>query len=470
MSLNRARLPAALLSLLALAACPGLAHADFLYGRLVPGPGIEPNGQSTDVDVSADGRTVVFTSDAKQWLGDDYNGNRAVAIDLDTGLIEAISLDGGGLFRGESPAVSGDGRYVAFLTYSRSAYGPNWQALRKDRQTGALEVASANAAGQAASTGIEDNTVSISADGRYVAFQTVANMSAAVSLAYLPATPTGSSGEIYVKDMQTGQVEMASVKADGTASGGTCALLPHALSGTGRFLAMLCDPAMVAGAGTGQAYVRDLEANTIELISRSPTMPNGPNSFAYYPAISPSGRYVAVKVPCYAGLGTANGVDCSGNSGVYLRDRQTNTITPIPRPSAIPATDYDSCSTSAVSDIGSVVMACLYNWTGSGRYPQVFVFVPGAGAPQMISTDSAGAPGNGASGYTLAVNASGLSMAFASEASNLVPNDTNDASDIFVLVEESVISDVIFANGFDPAEQGRVTAPAILEVMSARGH
>lgn len=462
MSLNLARLPAALLSLLALAVCTAPAHADFLYGRLMPPGGVQPDARSVDVDVSADGRTVVFVSDAQQWNGD-VMSSRAVAVDLDTGVVDAVSLDGGGSFRGEAPAVSGDGRYVAFLTYSRPAYGPNWQALRKDRQTGAVEVASSNAAGQPASTGVEDNTVSISADGRYVAFQTNANMTAAAGVPDALLAPTGSSGEIHVKDMQTGQVEMASVKADGTASGGTCHLLPHALSGTGRFLVMLCDPAMLAGAGTGQAYVRDLEANTIELISRSPAMPNGPNSFAYYPAISPSGRYVAVKVPCYAGLGTANGVDCSGNSGVYLRDRQTNTIVALPRPGAIPATSYDSCSTSAVSDIGSVVMACNYSWTGSGNYPQVFVYVPGAGAPEMISTDSIGAPGNKASGYTLAVNASGLSMAFASEASNLVPNDTNNASDIFVLVEESVISDVIFANGFEQANRPAIKAASILQ-------
>jgi hypothetical protein len=40
-------------------------------------------------------------------------------------------------------------------------------------------------------------------------------------------------------------------------------------------------------------------------------------------------------------------------------------------------------------------------------------------------------------------------MAWESSASNIDPDDTNNASDIFVLVEESVISDVIFADGFE---------------------
>ena len=121
---------------MAMVACP--ARADFIYARLVPGPGVEANGASTSVDVSVDGRTVVFASDANNWVGDTYNGTRAVAVDLDTGVVEAVSALGGSVFRGVSPVVSGDGRYVAFLTIN-PAYGPNWQVLRKDRQTGALE-------------------------------------------------------------------------------------------------------------------------------------------------------------------------------------------------------------------------------------------------------------------------------------------------------------------------------------------
>jgi Tol biopolymer transport system component len=425
---------------------PGRAHADFIYARLVPGPGTEPNGASTTVDVSSGGRTVVFASNANNWVGDTYNGTRAVVVDLDTGVVEVVSESGGSVFRGDSPVVSGDGRYVAFMTYS-SAFGPNWQVLRKDRQTGALELASATAAGEPASGGTEDNTLSISADGRYVAFQAVADMTA--GHAGGGAAPSGSSGEIYVKDMTTGQVEMASVP-----SGGNCSLERHALSGTGRYLAMLCSNAMVPGASGGQAYVRDLQANTTELVSRSASAPNGSNAFAYRPAISPSGRFVSFQNRGYGGLGYANGVDSAGNSGLYLRDRQTGATSAIARPALLPSSAYDSCALSAVSDVGSVVFHCNYAWVGPSAYAQVFLFVPGAGAPELISGTVGGQPGNAPAGYSLGVNASGLSMAWESSASNVDPDDGNGVSDIFVLVEESVLSDTIFANGFD-------TAPAL---------
>lgn len=424
------------------------ARADFIYARLVPGVGVEANGASTTVDVSADGRTVVFASDANNWVGDTYNGTRAVAVDLDTGVIDAVSALGGSVFRGESPVVSGDGRYVAFLTINAS-YGPNWQVLRKDRQTGALELASANASGQPASTGTNDNTVSISADGRYVAFQSSASMTGESARPDGSAVPAGSSGEIYVKDMTTGQVEMASVMSNGSASGSNCSLQPHALSASGRYLSMLCSDAMVAGATNGQAYVRDLQANTTELISRSAIAANGSSAFAYRPSISPGGRFVSFQNRSYGGLGYADGASETSNSGVYLRDRQTGITTAIPRPAVLPSGSYDSCAVSAVSDVGSVVFHCNYAWVGPGAYPQVFLFVPGAGSPEMISGTPGGQAGNNAAGYSLAVNASGLSMAWESSASNIDPDDGNGVSDIFVLVEESVLSDVIFAYGFE---------------------
>lgn len=462
-SVCRTLVPALILA--ALAGLGGPAHADFIYARLTPEGG-EADASSKAVDVSANGRTVVFSSDSKLWVGDTYNGTRALAVDLDTGLVEVMSVDGSGVFRGEAPAVSGDGRYAIFLTYSNPSYGSNWQVLRKDRQTGVVVTASTNASGQPASGGVEDNTASISADGRYVAFQSTSpNLPfAQTDQAGGGMAPAGSSGEIYVKDMVSGEVKVASRKSDGSLSGGTCALLRHGLSGNGRHVAMLCTPAMVAGATTGQAYVRDLQANTTELISRSAAVPNGTSTFAGRPAISPSGRFVSFQMRGYGGLGYVNGVDSSDNSGVYVRDRQTGTTAPIPRPTLLPASEYDSCSVTAISDIGSVVLACLNSWAGAGRYTQVFLFVPGAGAPELISPAAGTAQGsNGSAGTTLAVNASGLSMAWESDASNADPSDHNGSTDIFVLVEESVLSDTIFANGFDAAPTLR--AASVLRVL-----
>jgi len=448
----------------------GPAQADFLYGRLVP-QGTEPDGDSSEAGVSIDGRTVVFSSGASNWVTSSYNGDKAIAVDLDTGIVEIVSATPTGtVFRGESPVVSSDGRYVAFLSYGSTALGPSWQVGRKDRQTGALETASSDASNQPASQGTNDEYVAISADGRYIVFDT-----ASPNL-----IPAGAGMQIFVKDMQTGAVEMASVRADGSPSGsgaqqknaarnasaksgdstnggGTCSFTSHALSADGRYVAMTCGTAMVPGASGGQAYVRDLQTNTTELISRSASAASGSSAFAYRVAISPNGRFVTFQNRSYGGLGYADGANAASNSGVYLRDRQAQATVAIPRPAVISADDYDSCSVSAISSIGTVLLQCRVN-VGGTRIAQAFLYVPGQGA-EMLSIGAGNQPGNAASGDSLAVNASGLSMAWESVASNIDPNDHNGKRDIFVLVDESVITDKIFADGFEVAP-ARQQAPA----------
>jgi hypothetical protein len=429
----------ALIAGLLVAAFP--AHAELIYARLVPGASVEANGASTDVDVSSGGRTVVFSSTAQNWVaGDTFNGDRAVAIDMHTGVVEIVSSTTEGvILRGETPAASADGRYVAFLTFG-GTLGPSWQVGRKDRETGVLALVSANTAGEAANAGTDDDTVSISADGRYVAFE-----SSSSNLGFV----IGGWTEIFVKDMQTGQVELASVKSDGSPSAGACVLDPHALSDNGRYLTMICGSPLVPGLNNGQVYVRDLQADTIELASRVGAAGPGSTTFAYRSSISPNGRFVTFQNRGFGGLGYANGVDSTGNSGVYLRDRQTQATIAIPRPAVMPADDYDSCATSAVSSVGTVLLECLVDIGLPSSVSQVFLYIPGEASPEILTLGAGSQPGNQPSGYSLAVNGSGLSMAFESSATNIDPDDANGASDIFVLVDSSVLEDRIFADGFE---------------------
>lgn len=427
-------------------ALSGHAHAEFIYARLVPGPGQQANGATGAVDVSSSGVTVVFSSDARNWVAGDagnnaFNGNRAVAIDLASGVVEIVSRRApqggqpGEIIRGEQPVASADGRYVAFLSYG--TLGTNWQVGRKDRVTGELRVASSDGAGSAAAAGTDDDTVSISADGRYVAFE-----SASTNL----GAPSGAQ-QIFVKDMQTGVVTMASRTSAGNPSDGNCVLEPHALSDSGRFLAMICGANMVGGSvASGQVYVRDLQSGTTELVSRVGASGASSTTLAYRPAISADGRFVSFQNRGFGGLGFAGG-GVEGNSGVYLRDRQTQTTIAIPRPAEIPANNYDSCSVSAVSNAATVLLSCNMA-VGNVSIPQVFLYIPGEASPDRL-TGSASVPGNGASGASLDVNASGLSMVFESAATDIDPNDTNGFSDIFVLIEESLLDDLIFRNGFD---------------------
>ena len=426
-----------LVACLGFAALSGPAQAQWLYGRLVPGAGLQPNGASDSVDVSANGKTVVFSTSATNWVPEAaVNTDKAMAVDLDTGLIEVVSrTTGGAVIRGESPVASRDGRYVAFLHYGGSldvgVPHTNWQVARKDRLTGQLRLVSANVSGEASNAHVNDDWVAMSGDGRYVAFEATSS-NLGVTL------PAGGYYHVFVKDMDTGQIRLASTTTSGAPAERGCAIRANAMSDSGRYVVMICEQPLIPGERTGQAYVRDMVTNAIELVSRA-TGAGGvsSNAFASRAAISANGRFVSFSVRCYGGIGG----DCVNNSGVYVRDRHTNITIPIPRPAAL---EYDTCSVSDVSDIGTVLMACV----NSGR-SQVFLHVPGAaGTPFLVSETATGQMGNGASGATLAMNANGLSMVFDSVATDLVPGDTNSASDVFVLVDTGVVSG-IFEDGFE---------------------
>lgn len=422
---------------LGLTALSGPAQAQWLYGRLVPGAGVQSDGASDAVDVSADGRTVVFSSSATNWVGPPVVlVDKAVAVDLDTGLVEVVSRTAAGVMvRGESPVTSRDGRYVAFLHHGGSldvgVPHANWQVARKDRITGQVHLVSANLSGEAANAHVNDDWVAISGDGRYVAFE-------ATSTNLGVTMPPGGYNQVFVKDVDTGQIRLASATAAGVPAEYGCSIRANAMSDNGRYVAMICDKPLIPGERSGQAYVRDMVTNTVEMVSRaSGASGTSSTAFAARAAISADARFVSFQTRCYGGIGG----DCVNNSGVFLRDRQTHTTIPIPRPAVV---DVDACGVSDVSNIGTVLMACQL----SGR-TQVFMHLPGAaGTPFLVSDTAVGNPGNGASGTSLAMNANGLSMVFESFASDLAPGDTNNASDVFLLLDESVVSE-IFSDEFE---------------------
>jgi Tol biopolymer transport system component len=85
--------------------------------RVNVGPqGVEANERSSDPAISADGRYVAFTSWASNLIPGDTNNRPDVFVhDRTTGLTELI---GGGNDETASPSISADGRYVAFLSYA----------------------------------------------------------------------------------------------------------------------------------------------------------------------------------------------------------------------------------------------------------------------------------------------------------------------------------------------------------------
>jgi hypothetical protein len=214
----------------------------------------------------------------------------------------------------------------------------------------------------------------------------------------------------------------------------------HSLSADGRFLVFQTNAAgIVAGnsGGTILVYVRDRNTGSNQLVSIA-AGGAAANSQSDIATISPNGRFVSFR-------SFASNLGGSGFlSRVYVHDRTTGTTTPVPLP-VVNASTAGGCRESDVSNAGTVVLTCFF----SSLPDQVFLHVPGlAGTPLLISSDIADVPGNQAAGGVVAMDASGLSMAFESRATNLTGGDTNAASDIFIFADDALLEG-LFADGFE---------------------
>ncbi len=140
--------------------------------------GVPADGVPVDLHLStsADGRHVTFVSDANNLVPSDTNGKWDIFVyDRITGMTERVSVNSSGIqANGDSyhASISADGRYVAFES-SASNLVPGdtngrMDIFVHDRITGITERVSVDSSGIQANQGC--GSPSISADGRYVAF------------------------------------------------------------------------------------------------------------------------------------------------------------------------------------------------------------------------------------------------------------------------------------------------------------
>ncbi|MFB2585085.1 cell wall-binding repeat-containing protein [Herbiconiux liukaitaii] len=130
----------------------------------------------------------------------------------------------------------------------------------------------------------ESSELSMSHDGRYVAF---------VSKATNLTSTSGSAAQVYRKDLETGEVVL--VSADAAGQPGDDGSSQPTISGDGSKVAFVSRSTNFDGGSSGftQIYVRDLTApGGVVLLTRTPTNWPG-NGFSYDPAISANGNIVA---------------------------------------------------------------------------------------------------------------------------------------------------------------------------------
>ncbi len=214
-------------------------------------------------------------------------------------------------------------------------------------------------------------------------------------------------------------------QADGASSGA-------ALSADGRFIAFYSDATTLVADdtnGVSDVFVHDRITATTTRVSVGPGGEQA-NGGSWRAALSADGRFVAFHSDA-TNLVTD---DTNGVSDVFVHDRVTGTTT---RVSAGPEGEQanNASRSSALSADGRFV---VFDSDATNLVPgddnaasDVFVHDRQTGTTTRVSVDSEGAGGNGASGGGV-ISADGRFVAFTSYASNLVADDPNGLSDVFV--------------------------------------
>ncbi len=239
--------------------------------------------------ISADGNVVAFTSEATNLVVGDTNNSADIFVrDLTTGQTTRVSVASNGAQAdgySASPALSADGRYVAFSSGASDLVAGDTNNVedifRHDRQTGETILISRRleSAGGAQGAFIP----AISTDGAKVAFMSRSND-------FVPGDD--SDADIFLVDVAVGAPGLVSVNTDGVKGNGDSTAL--ALSADGRYVAFDSVADNLAPDDTNEVYdvfVRDVATGQTWRNSLGMGGEQG-NGGSSTPGISPDGRVV----------------------------------------------------------------------------------------------------------------------------------------------------------------------------------
>jgi hypothetical protein len=279
--------------------------------------------------------------------------------------------------------------------------------------------ASVNSAGQQAN-GPSDSR-SISVRGRFMSFSNPANN--------LVPNDTNDKSDVFVRDLLLGTTERVSISSAGTEANGSSG--GASLSLNGRFVAFECDANDLVPGDPGtwlKVFVRDRDAGTTEEISLDSAGVPG-NEASEAPSISGTGRYVAFQ--SFATNLVPN--DTNDSTDVFVRDRQTGTTIRASVDNAGIQGDQSSSQPVISNDGRFVAFSGGSDNLGGGNIgvDKVFVRDLVGGITTLVSVNSSGFVANWHS-QNPSISADGRFVAFDSGATNLVSGDTNGAWDVFV--------------------------------------
>ncbi|HTE17942.1 MAG TPA: hypothetical protein VK689_06140, partial [Armatimonadota bacterium] len=342
--------------------------------------------------------------------------------------IERVSVSSTGQQANDAnntPVLSENGQFVVFTSRASNLVPGDTNGVAdifiRNRQSGQIERVSVSSSG---AQGNRDSfNTAISNDGRFVAFASLANN-------LTVGDDNGIQPDIFVRDRQTGMTELVSVSSTGALTNGGSSR--PSISDDGRFVAFNSAASTLTPGDTNNEddiFVHDRQTRTTQRVSVSSTGELG-NGLSSNLALSGNGQTVAFA------SSSSNLVpgDTNDKIDIFVHDLATRTTERISVNSAGQQGD-DHSQDLSISEDGQVVAfqsfaSNLAPGDTNGR-ADIFVHDRRNGVTERVSVSSAGVQAN-LSSFKHAISDDGRSVVFLSQATNLVPGDTNGAPDVFL--------------------------------------
>ncbi len=306
----------------------------------------------------------------------------------------------------EAPWATADGRYVGFSCEATNLVPGDTNfaedVFLRDRVTGKTERVSVASDGTQAV--YPSNRSRISADGRYVAFDSFApNL--------VPGDTNGLT-DVFLRDRAAGTTVRVSLTADGKQANGSS--YGASISPDGRYLTFTSDaPNLVPGDTNGWADVFRLDRQTgrVALVSASKAGVPG-NGASDSGIVSADGRYVVFESQA---SNLVSG-DTNNSADVFVKDMTTGTVKRVGLTTAGRQFGGGATDPSMSAD-GRYV---TFSGQPSGGFAQVYVRDLKLRTTTLVSVGADGKPGN-AGTFEATISGSGRYASFTTGATNIVP-------------------------------------------------
>lgn len=400
----------------------------YMAQRAALNDGVRSNGDSTTPMISRDGSRVLYVSNANTNSVNDANGVPDAFLYNNGSTIFALPYSTTSLGQNaDSPFVSADNAWVALRT--AQAFFPASDSnglpdiVMSNRDQFVFFRASTDSSGAQVSTGTVLGPVTLNSNATLIAFRATDTT--------LTAGDTNGFEDVFLKNRTTNATTMVSTTATGALANGDSTQAMINDDGTRvAFTSRATNLAADDTNGVADIYVKVLVDGSLLRASSAADGTPG-NGASSEPSISSDGRYVTFLS---AATNLVSGDD-NGRVDVFLKDLATGTVTRINVGTTGQTGTGGDCTNAAISGnaqwAGFVcAQAGLVDGIAAGT-ALAYVKNLQTGYLHLVSVDETGAPSNAPVAAGPHAVANDGRMAFSSAATNLVPGDLLNFTDVF---------------------------------------